>query len=135
MAGRISPAFVARSRGFDGAAGLVLVLGGVYFVLSLNFQGETYPGSLVLNSDGVFKLAPFVYYRQAKVYVTDDYIPIVYRWYSNTFGMSADHTGQSNCLALYAKSIGIIFTKVMQVKVCDTINGRMIFDERSIQLK
>jgi hypothetical protein len=135
MTTNINPKHLSIGMGAIGLAGLLLVGGMVIFLLNFNLQGETYPGSQKLTSDEVIRLAPYLYFRQEKVYLTDDYIPYVVRWYANRFGLSPDRHGQSNCIAMFTKSVGMWITKVMRVTVCDTVSGRMIFDERTIQLK
>ncbi len=130
-----NPTRLYLGLGALGFVGILFAAAVLAFLAITGQQRSIYPGSEKLTADQVFKLSPFIYYRQVNVYLTEDYIPFVSRWYANRFGMSPDAHGQNNCLALYTKSVGTMFTKVMQVKVCDTINGRMIFDERSIQLK
>ena len=116
------------------AALFVLVAALTAVVVQNQFE-DNYPGSEELTSNEVFKLLPNFYFQQEKVYLTQDYFPSVTRWYSNRFGLLPFWHGQSNCVELRMKTVQIVVTKVMNVTVCDTINGRMIFDQRSVQLK
>jgi hypothetical protein len=123
------------TMGMLGFAGLILTAGAVVFFGLFGRPEESYPGSSQLTGIENFKLAPFLYFRQEKVYLTQDYMPDVHRWYANRFGMSYDNDGHPNCLSLYTKSIRFWITRVMQVTVCDTINGSMIYDQRSYQFR
>ncbi len=88
-----------------------------------------------LTSDEVIKLVPHFYYRQDATYLTGEYIPKVYRWYSNRFGLGSAPQGQNNCISMSSREVQFRITKIRRVTVCDTINGRMIFDQRTIELK
>jgi hypothetical protein len=105
-----------------------------YAVLS-NQQAVHYPGSAQLTSHDVVKLSPHLYYRQDKVYLTEDNFRSVYRWYSNEFGLGPQANGQSNCISVFNTETTFRITKVMTVMLCDTRNGRMIFTERSWRLE
>ncbi len=94
-----------------------------------------YPGSSEMTSQEAVSLVPKFYMRQVKVYLTQDHFPTVTRWYGNEFGLLPFWHGQDNCVQLRSKTTRILVITVMQVTICDTINGRMIHEERSVQIK
>jgi len=132
---KINPKHLFVGLGVLSFVGLALFGGTLAFAVLFDRQVANYPGSTQLTSQDVVKLSPHFYYRQDTAYLTGDYIPSVYRWYSNGFGLGPEAQGQNNCFSMYSKETQFRITKVMRVTVCDTVNGQMIFVQRSIELK
>ncbi|HLF90291.1 MAG TPA: hypothetical protein VI451_15190 [Anaerolineales bacterium] len=132
---KINPKHLFVGLGVLSFLGLLLFGGTLAYVVLFDRQVANYPGSSQVSSHDVVKLSPHLYYRQDTAYLTGDYIPSVFHWYTNGFGLGSDAHGQDNCISMYSKETQSRITKVMRVTVCDTVNKRMIFVQRTIELK
>ena len=124
--------------GFAILAVILLAVSAGYAVnwIFLDQQGSAYPGSNQVTSSRVTKFSPYLHFREKKYFITDDFFPVVYRWYQNRYGMyPTNSSDQNNCISLEAKSSRMWIERVLRVQVCNTVNGNLIDFERTVTVR
>jgi len=116
-------------------AGLILVAGIVAYWFFSDQEGDLYPGAQAITIQRHGTLYPFVFYQEDKFFQTEDFTPLVYRWYQNRYGLYSSSNGQNNCVAMETRSSRMWIDKVIHVAVCDTGSARMINFQRTLTFR
>ena len=95
-----------------------------------------YPGAQLVSSHSIHAFSPELTVRTDSSYRTNDKFPAVYHWYSKRFALGPEAGAHSACIIMErtSNSLGIVERSV-GVTVCDTVNGRLIFVQRTFAVR
>ena len=132
---------MARFRPLVLVGTVIILLGcALAAVAGLAFNGiqraADYPGALLVSSHSIHAFSPELTVRTDSSYRTNDKFPIVYHWYSHRFDLGPEAGAHSACIIMErtSKSLGIVERSV-GVTLCDTVNGRLIFVQRTFAVR
>jgi hypothetical protein len=115
---------------------LSLLLFATTFVLTFGRarQETYYPGSVALSNHANYRGLP-TQLRWDNSYLTTDPFNDVYRWYSIKFDLGAEDRALGNCITLEGPIEHLLLEQTINVEICGTSNGQMVFVSRSMALR
>ncbi len=116
----------------------VAIAAGLFGLLTIiviqDREAVHYPGAEKITNHDVIRVFPNFFYRQDASFRSQDDFNSVFNWYSTGFHLGPEKTAQSGCSHMYNSEILYLVQRIISVTVCDTINGRMVFVQRTLSL-
>ena len=98
-------------------------------VLRQERESARYPGAISISAHSNYSSLPFEY-RWDDVYLADDNFRAVYNWYSTTFDLGSESRALGRCSYLDGSREQFLVRRTVNVLLCDTPDGQMIYVTR-----
>jgi hypothetical protein len=113
--------------------GFLLLAGGLISAVNRERQAVYYPGSVPMANHANYRGLP-TQLRWDNAYLTTDPFNDVYSWYSIKFALGAEVRAIDRCITLEGPIEHLFLDQEINVVICATPNGQMIFVSRWVAI-
>jgi hypothetical protein len=113
---------------------VAVIIAFVAFIISQDRESARYPDAEPITRHENYTGLPFNY-KWDDSYRTNDPFPAVYNWYSTGFHLGPEMRANGRCIVLEGSEKRLTATRYMNVLLCDTPDGRMIYVSRSTSFR
>jgi hypothetical protein len=114
--------------------GIAAVISLTAFFIAQDRESARYPDAVPVSNHENYSGLPFNY-KWDNVYHTTDPFPAVYNWYSTGFHLGPEMRANGRCIVMEGSQKRLAVTRYMNVLLCDTPDGRMIYVSRSTSFR